>query len=307
MILKDVLDFVAARTDLVSRDDLLREVNNAWFEIWNSEDLPNSVFEISLKPVDNTARITLPYFIDVVRGVKANIGRPRVDLNTPRPYYQDESYYQSPYTWRILGQSPLTNSILNATQLRVSIPYKATKQFKVTISGPYDTATNVREQLTFSIGTQEVWTTRRFIDATSIVKDTLLDFNVSISGANGEDYGIIPNLFYEARNTVVQITDKCLQCCTNCRCYDVLYKTPAPVLYYDEQSIPFPQVLMNKTLEYIAMPKDGQEKRTAMYAAKADALSQNYNNNDRSVEKHMDLGRNLFCSYTGGSTSSGKL
>lgn len=298
-MLKDVIDFVQSRTDMASREDVLREINFAWREIWNSDDLPNSVFEMTVKPFDDTARIALPHVVGVLRGVKANLGRIRVDLNTPRPYYQDESYYQSPYTWRILGVSPLSQSITNATQLKFTIAEAEDELFKVVVVGPNDNAVEGRDQLNFAPGITELYTTMRFVDARSIVKDRILKSNVEITGANGEDFGIIPNLEFEARNTIVQITDKCLQCCNNCRCFDVLFKKPAPYLYYDEQPIPYPEVLMTKTLEWITLPKDGQEQKTLMYADKSKTLLAGFNTDQSSIEKKMDLGRNLFATYTG--------
>lgn len=298
-MLKDVIDFVQSRTDLPSREDCLREINYAWREIWNSDDMPNSVFEMTVKPYDNTARISLPHYVGILRGVKANMGRLRVDLNTPRPYYQDEQYYQSPYTWRILGISPFRASITNASQLTLKISDAEDEQFAVTIIGPTDNAAESREQIIFAPGEVEKLSTLRFTDATSIVKDFITKSDVKIIGANDEDLGEIPNLFYEARNTVIQITDKCLQCCNNCRCFDILFKKPAPVLYYDEQNVPFQEVLMQKTMEWISMPKEGQEKKTMMYAEKSKNLLQQFSKNETSIENRMDLGRNLFTTYTG--------
>jgi len=298
-MLADIIEFVQSRTDLASREAVLREINAAWREIWGSDDLPNSVFEVSVSPFDNTARVSLPYFVGVIRGVKSNIDRLRVNLLTPRPYYQDEQYFQSPYTWRILGLSPLSASITNATKLHFSIEKTESTQFTITIIGTDDNGSDVRDQIVVPPGTTDVWSNLRFTDASSIVKDTLTASNVEVAGANGEDFGIIPNLAFEARNTVIQITDKCLQCCNNCRCFDVLFKKPAPVLFYDEQNVPFPEVLINKTLELISMPKDGQEAKAQMYAQKAQGLLSNYNNNESSVEKRLDLGKSLYETYTG--------
>lgn len=298
-MLKDILDFIQSRTDLASREDVLREINNAWREIWNTDDLPNSVFEMTVKPYDNTARISLPHYVGILRGVKANMGRLRVDLNTPRPYYQDEQYYQSPYTWRVLGVSPLRTSISNASQLTLKISEPETEQFAVTVIGPTDNAVESKESIVFEIGETEALSKLRFTDATSIVKDYLTKSDVNIFDADGNLMGEVPNLSYEARNTVIQITDKCLQCCNNCRCFDILFKKPAPVLYYDEQYVAYPEVLMQKTMEWISMPKEGQEKKTLMYAEKSKNLLQQFSKNETSFENRMDLGRNLFTTYTG--------
>lgn len=306
-MLRDVVRFVQSRTDMTSRDDILREINYAWAEIWNSDDLPNSVFEISVSPADNTPRITLPYFVGFLRAVKANLGRIRVDLNTPRPYYQDETYNQSPYTWRILGKHPLSRTIENATRLKFTVAEAQTMQFTVTVIGTDDHGAEVRDQIVFAVGDLEKFSNKNFTDVSGISKDKFTTCNVNILGLYTDsadvDYGFIPNLEYEVWNTVIQVTDKCTQCCTNCRCFDVLYKRTPPLLYYDEQPVQFQEVLMQKTLEWITVPKEGQEKLAEFYANKGRALLTNYNHNDQAVEKKMDIGRNTFCSYTGSGSS----
>lgn len=299
-MLRDIISFIAARTGLKDREAILREINYAWNEIWNSDDLPNSLFEVTVVPSDSAdKRISLPYFVHRIRAVKESGSRLRVTVNTPRPYYQDGSYDLSPYTWRELGSSPLSRTIENASLLKFSITTPETARFTVTVIGPDDNAVETRDQVIFSPGDLEKWTTKRFTDATSIVKDALLSSNVSITGANDEDFGIIPNLAYEARNTVIQVTDKCACVCTSCNCFDILFKKPAPVLYYDEQAVPFPEVLMTKTLEWIELPKDGQEKKALIYAEKSKALLNSYNANERGVEKKIDLGTNHFCTARG--------
>jgi hypothetical protein len=206
-----------------------------------------------------------------------------------------------------MGTSPLAVSITNSTQISIVLPQKADAQFSVTLIGPTDMARMTREVLTFNIGDTAQLSVNNFSDLVSITKDAITTNDVAIVGANNEVYGLIPNMYFEARNTIAQITDKCLSCCNNCRCFDVLYKIPPPILYFDEQVVEFPQVIMAKTLENIAMPKVAPEQQVLMYAKKANDVSANYNNNDNSVAKQMDLGRNMFCSYTGGTTSSGKI
>jgi hypothetical protein len=258
------------------------------------------MFEVTVKnPTPTAARIALPYFVGKLRAVKGS-DRMRIDLNTPRPYYQDESYFQSPYTWRVLNTSPLKQSIVNATRLKFSIPEAELSQFKVTIMCTDDNGSDVRNQLVFPVGTKEVWTTRQITDASSIVKDSITEQNVHITGANNEDFGFIPNLSYDVRHQVIQIHDRCTFCCATCRCYDILYKKPTPVLYYDEQYVPYAEVIMTKALEWITMPKEGLEQKTAMFSDKSKSLLSGFNaNNIPGLAHKVDLGRNLFCSNTG--------
>lgn len=301
-MLRDVKNFIKSRTDLAD-DAVLREINFAWKELWASDDLPNSLFELTVVPGANEQRISLPYYVGVLRGVKRNCNRERVVLNTPRPYYQDISYEQSPYTWRILGTSSLKKTISNATTLDISIPEAETARFVVTVEGPTDNAQKTREQVIFNIGDTAHETTNRFTDA-FISKDLVTAANVTIAAADGTELALIYNDAFEALNTIVQIVDKCnTNCCaatSSCDCFDILYKARCPYLYYDETYVPFEEVLMQKTMEWIMMPKEGQEQKTLLYSEKSRQLATAFNSENMSIEKRLDLGRNPFTStYSG--------
>lgn len=297
--LRDIVFFVASRTDLSNRADILREINYAWGEIWESDDLPNSLFEITVKPEENNVSLlTLPHFVGRVRAIKETSTKIRVELNTPRQWYHDDTYFQSPWTHRILGVHPLRKAITNATRLKFTIPVANPSLFNIAVIGADDRASSVRDLLSMGLNQREVWTTRQFSDPTAIVKSALTDFDVTITGANGEDLGVIPNLRYDARNTVLQITGKCATCCTTCRCWDVLYKIPAPVLHYDEQPIEYPEVLMTKTLEWITLPKDGQERKAVLFGDKSRALLTGFNATDKGVTHKLDIGTDYLYSNT---------
>lgn len=293
-MLKDVIAFVTSRTGETSRDILLREINFAWKELWNSDDIPNSLFEISVKPIDNQARITLPWYVDQIRAVKQNWGRIRIHLNTPRPYYQDETFVQSLWVWRVLGYRPMYKSISNATTVDITIAKVETATFKVVLRGPTDNAQDSREELVFQPGDVTKQSTLRFTDLISITKDKLTESNVTIADSLGEEIGLIPNCSFEAKNTIVQITDKCFRVCTDCLCFDILYKAPCPYLYYDDTTILYEEVLMAKTLEWMTLPKDGQEKKATLYSEKAATLLAQFNTNEASTEKKLDVGQNLY-------------
>jgi hypothetical protein len=297
-MLRDVINFIQSRTDL-TREAAIREINFAWKELWASDDLPNSLFELTVEPPEglNVARITLPWYVGEIRGVK--MCRERVHLNTPRPYYQDQVYFQSPYIWRVLGKSSLKRTITNATTLDITIPEAEESRFTVTVKGPTDNSQETREQLIFLPGETEKETVNRFTDA-YITKDTITRFNVSLTAEEGDEIAFIPNSDFEAMNTVVQIQDKCDTVCNSCRCFDILYKQVAPYLYYDETFVPFAEVLMAKALEWILMPKDGQENRAVLYSNKAAQLATSFNNDTYSVEKKLDLARNMFTTQYNG-------
>jgi len=290
-MLKDVIDFIRSRTDL-TRTDALREINFAWKEIWNSDDLPNSIFEISVAPIDNNARISLPYYVGEIRAVKQKTwGKERIHLNTPRPYYQDDSYFQSPYKWRILGTSPVLTSVVNTTTITLTFDQPVTAQVIVSLIGPNDRGAGVREQVTFEIGDTTHESVNRYSDFEAISKNTITDNDLRVLAADDSVLAIVPNNAFEAANTIVQITDDCFKICNFCRCFDILYKKPAPYLHYDETPVAYQEVLMAKTMEWIMLPKDGQEQKADLFAGKASAMLKGFHYNEQSVEKKLDVGR----------------
>lgn len=292
-MLKDVIDFIVARTGL-SPEIALREINYAWEELWNVDDLPNSLFEISLTPESQTGLLTLPHYIGLLRGVKEHDSRMSVALQTPRPYYHDGTYEQSPWTWRVLGTTPLKRSILNASTISLAIAEAEEEQFTVTLQGPTDNASKSLETIVFEPGETAKESTNRFTTLTSRTKSALTKANVTLTGPNGEDYGFIPNDAYDAVYTIVQIMDRCACVCTTCNCFDILYKTPVPILTDEDTSIPYQQVLMTKTLEWILLPKEGQEAKADIFGQKARSLLESQVNSNSAVGKQLDLPLNPY-------------
>lgn len=292
-MLKTVIDFITSRTAL-NRADALREINYAWKEIWSSDDMPDSLFEVTVLVDVATSRVSLPWYVGEIRGVRMNTFGPRVVLNTPRPAYQDESYILSPYTWRILGSSPLNSSITNATTLDVSFVEPVSETVIVSLIGPNDNGTDVREQLTFKAGEKIHRSIQRFTDLSALTKDKITQTDMVVVNLDGTTIASVPNSQFEARVKVVQITDKNFIVCNNCRCYDILYKKVTPYLYFDETYVPFEESLMAKTMEWILLPKDGQNDKANAFGEKARNLLVQFNGNERSTEHKMDLGVNKF-------------
>lgn len=298
-MLLDVIRFIQSRAGITDRETALREINFAWRELWAVDDLPNSLFEISVQPADRTlARLTLPHYVGQIRAVKKTRDRLRIHLNTPRANYQAAEYIQSPFTWAILGSTPLKTTITNATTLDLSFAEEQTEQITATLIGPTDNAAEDREQIVFDIGDTTKSTTKRFSDLVSASKDKFTSADLNITAGDGTELGFIPNNEYTAANLIVQIHDKCQNCTPcDCDCFDVLYKRTAPILYYDESPIPgnCDEALMAKTLEWILLPKDGQDQKALLFAEKSKAMM-SIHNEDRSVgkEQRLDLGPNYF-------------
>lgn len=296
-MLKDVIEFVKSRAGIPDRATALREINFAWREIWVIDDIPGSLEEVTVSPSDRTlVRCTLPYFVYRPKGVKGNYNKERYALNTPRKLYQYNEYVQSPFSFRELGSSPLSESITNATTLKLEISEPETEVLVVTLIGPTDNAVEDREQITFMPGETRHTSTKRFSDLSNLSKDIITKSNVKVLTQTNTQIAIIPNSAYESRNVIIQITDKC-SLCSQCACFDVLYKKHPPILLYDEQYIPngYDEALAAKTLEWIMLPKE--DKPSMLFAEKSRELMV-VNNEDTSQgqERRLDMGTNQFTS-----------
>ncbi len=294
-MLNDVLKLVQSRTGL-NDVDALREVNFAWRELWDMDDLPGSLWEVSISPENQVPpRMSLPWYIGQIRGVKMNWQRERMTLNTPHVYYQNNEYYQSPFTWRILGKSPLMRSITNATRLDLTLGQNESAIVSVTIIGPTDTAAQTTETIVFPIGTRTKSTVNNFVDINSITKSTITANDISVKDSLGQEIAILPNSEYEASNTIVQILDKCMGTCFTCGCFDIFYKLPLPILYNVNQLIPNESALVHKTLELITLNKPDQMPLAAAYHQKADGMLANANANAAwGISMPLDLGNSPF-------------
>lgn len=291
-MLKTVIDFIVSRTGL-ARDKALTEINLAWVDLWNGSDFPDSCYEITVKPEDPTPRMSLPWYVGTIRGVKWR-NMERVQLLTPRPWYQDHKYYQHSYTWKVLGRSPLSIPIINAGKLSFEMPYPEDFQFTINVEGPTDHSSRDFESIIMPTGETRVTSVKRFTDARGIVKSALTTNDIKVLDNNNDELGLLPNCEYEARNIIVQVTDDCMRDITPCKCFDVLYKMPAPLLVNEYSTVDQPEALMNKTLEWIMISKPDMAQTTMLVGQKAAELLANSNNNDSSVTKKLDVATNRF-------------
>lgn len=290
-MLKDVIDFIISNTGL-KREDALRSINYAWRELYNSDDLPNSLFELSIKLTTPDQIISLPWYVGEMRAVK--ICGKRINLETPRPYYQDATYYQSPWTWRVLGTSPLNKNITNATRLNLSFTQPVTQKVVVTIIGPADNSTETREQITFEIGETTKENTVNFTDITSLTKDIITDSDLSVRNAEDEIIATLANSQFESKSIVIQIYGKdVIPSGQVIGCYDILYKKTCPYLYHDETPVPFQESVMAKAMEWITLPKEKGSEKAVLYADKSRTLLSQYNGNERAIQKKLDIGQVL--------------
>lgn len=195
------------------RAQLVRYINRAAEEIYNSFDLPGSLWEREFSFSNSEHRlITVPWYVGLIKGARRfSYGR-KIQLVDPRPRYQPRPWHQPFYQWRILGDTPLSQHMTITGFLKIRLEEVEESPLKVVIKGQTTTAEQTREEVEFPAGTTEMITTKQWRKSSpfgviSLTKPRTLG-NVRVyQNTDNREVALIPNCLRFARNRVVQIHD----------------------------------------------------------------------------------------------------
>ena len=165
-------------------------------------------------------------------------------------------------------------------------------------------ATEVSEEVIIPAGSLSTMSVNGYEDFCSITKLVGTSSNVVVTDTENNELAMIPNHQYDARNTIIQIQDKCynyLGCCMlQCRCLDVLYKPRFTgwTTFSSPVESAMSLALLNKALEIAKMrasddPSIFADKATAIYVG-AD------NNYSAGKSLRLQYRRGPFTSHYGG-------
>ena len=235
MALQDIIERV--KSSLNMRDDtsekrtfMLREINRAAKQLWESNDLVLALREQYFSFPTDDSQVTLPWYVGELRGVR----RPNIDPRDPirlhdmRPRYHYNSWGDTGLnTFRVKQISPLARLIVNATPLTICIDEAQSSDFTVRVTGETDLAASATDVVTVTAGTTEATITRVFTSIRSIRKSAITTADVVIQDASENTLSVIPNMLYEPRYLLVNITESgCFvhTAVSTCFSVEVLYK-----------------------------------------------------------------------------------
>lgn len=247
MSLKSIIDFVAPKVavNLESTADralLVQNINEAALEIHRSDDLANCLFE-QVFSVDLTEQqITLPYYVEFVRGVRNYDYKHKINLHTMRPRYQEFQTEYSTLDWRTKGEVCLAVDMTNASALTFTLAEAETEQFEIVVVGSTTTSQRVREVVTFEVGDIEKTTTNSFQPfppINTISKSMRTKSDVSVTDASDNEIAMIANNMDRSMYNLIQVSsDETVN--NGCTCYEVLFKHRFIPFYNDEDEFMYP-------------------------------------------------------------------
>lgn len=216
---------------------LLREINKAAKVLWESNDLVFALREQYFTFPTDDSQVTLPWYVGQLRGVRRphTDGRDPVMVNDMRPRYHYNSWGQGLNTFRVKQVSPIATLITSPTQLVISVDSAESVPVTVTVVGSTDTSAATSSVATLAAGETSVTMSKVFNDIKSIRKDMLTECDVVISDERETVLSVIPNMLYEPRYLLVNVTEAgCFAIVSgDCFTVEILYK-PTFVPFFND-------------------------------------------------------------------------
>lgn len=297
-MLSDIKQFAREIVGLPESDDaLLRYINRAAQELYDSHDLPNSLWEAFFTFGTQTQLITLPWYVGDIRGVRRHQYSNKIQVVDSRPRYHYSPWVQPLDQWRIIGNTPLTVSQTQAGTLTVTIAVAESTAFTVRIRGQTTTASIASETLTFPAGATSQTTTIQFtqpapfgIVAITKSRKTLTDVTITQS-SDALEIARIPNCMLEASNRLLQVHDGEFNTAFGTdELVEVLFKWPFIPLDADEDMFlgtnRYDQAVVWKLREIWHSTRKGEEEIAMLAAAKCrDLMSSLARTQEATIEK----------------------
>lgn len=305
----DMRTFVINRVGNVTEAEALRELNTAWAELWDTQDIPGCLETVLIRPDDSEQRyLALPGFVGRINGIRYASWGPTIRLNYPTVYFQGTGpRWQSMLEWASVDEEPLERGLDNVSPLTFSVPAPLAEDVTITIVGNATGAERARENVTLLAGERSVTTTIAFGPrVSSITKTAYCDKDITISDKDGNELGTLGAASLQSRYIIVKLYDTCSRLLDfNCQSFEVLYKKRCPVLFFDEDTVPTPfhVAVQNQAVASLlaARAGDGNMTRANIFAARAaKSVTAGAQERLRGTSVRVDTGKNsLYTQYWG--------
>lgn len=212
-MLSDMIQELSDSITEKSRDVLIRYLNRAYKELYDTYDIPNSVVDEYFEIDGSVGQIVLPEYVDQIRGAGSRMDYVPITISDFRSGYRVTPNFQQPYEWRVRGIVPLSAQMDATDRLNVTLSGVETETVNVTITGQTATSAIHTETVTLFPGETEKLTTAQFVAdnpyaMTTISKDisTVNDVIIYVQSID-EEISRIRNRYLRAQYTLLQLTD----------------------------------------------------------------------------------------------------
>lgn len=269
------------------RTVLLRFLNEATDELYAQADLPNSIFEQVFK-VNGDQTIALPPYVGFLRAAREKFSQVPWKINQLRPRYNVSNWPDMWRNFRLKGQQALKTSIRNEAQVVVTVSEVETPNVVVTITGSTDVASSITEDITLS--STSVTSVHNFTEITSVTKDRINNFDITISDVDGLELAVIPN---NEKRSSYQIIDVSVfpwlnqDVSTMDHWMEILYKKTLPWFSEDgEQFVDgsYDNIVVNKMLQLWAEEKENTSLAAAYDGKATRSLARKVEEQNRETE-----------------------
>jgi hypothetical protein len=236
-----------------SRATLLRFVNEAAQELYDQSDPTGSLMEQVFK-VNGDQTISCPAYVGQIRAVREVDSQITWSISKMRPRYNQFNWADSWRNLRLKNVQALMSTVTNASVGVLTVPVVENPPISVTVTGPTTTATSVSETIVMTQTT--IQTTNSYIDYTSVKKNTVNGYDITLSDVDGKVLTVIPNNQLNAQYQIIDVS-MCpwLAVSTNVleHYVEILYKVALNWLSNDTDEFVFGQkydnVIVNKVMQ----------------------------------------------------------
>lgn len=278
--------------DANSRQEAVDLLNRAAKEIYESSDLVGCLREqVFYADLTDNYQITLPYYVEDIRGIRPYNGQYPLTLEQMSPKYMTNDWGAINKNWREKYRTPLETSLDSASHLKFTISAVMGVAVTINITGSTPTTDRITETVVIPAGqltitTSNLWT--NFPGLKVIRKEIITTTNVEIKNDAGTIVGHIANCELEASNLLVQVINPIVGCngtscgsttpCASgvgCSCWEVLYKIKFIPFSGDFDEFPcsgYDQAIEWKARELWWADQEGKETRASLAFTKCNQI-----------------------------------
>lgn len=289
-------------SDSLQRATLLVRVNEAARKLYVKGDLPGTLQEQAFK-INGDQTVTLPYYVGPIRGLRELGSMQSWHINLMRPRYNQFNWPDQWRNYRLKNKQCLQNSVVNQSVAVIIVPTIEDPPITVTVTGPTDNASLATESIVMDSasiinedGTFSKQTVKNYNDYTSVTKDRVNDYDVTLTDIDARVLTIIPNTQVEAQYQIIDVSS-CPWLAQNITSLDnymeIMFKLAMFELSKDTDQFPamfnYDDAVVDFTMK-LWMIEQGKADRASLYHTEAiQGIADQKEDQDRASEDMIAL------------------